>query len=171
MATKKYLKSRKASRKSRKAQRKSLKSRKSRRVSRRHRMRGGNTMMDSLKQGMTYMANVPMLKGGMAPYPGSVDDSALPVALRGAAHLSGQDAAYAAIAGMQDGGKRRRRIARKSKRTAHRKTMKGRKRTGKSRRSRSRKQRGGMASLSEPVMLLPAELEAKAGLHPEWKLF
>jgi hypothetical protein len=133
-------KSRCAGRKSR-TERKSRSGRKSRTERKSRSQRGGNPMLNSLKQGMNYLENAPIHRGGMAPYPGSVGDT-LPENLRGSAHLLGQDQAYAAIAGMQDGGRRHRRS--------------------------SRKQRGGMAPLSEPDMLLPADLEARAGLHPEW---
>jgi hypothetical protein len=137
---------RRTAKKSRRAAKKSHRATKSRRTQKKRvarKQRGGNPMLNSLKQGMTYLQNAPMYRGGMAPYPGSVGE-VLPENLRGSAHLLGQDQAYAAIAGMQDGGRR------------HRKSRRG------------RKQRGGMAPLSEPNMLLPADLEARAGLHPEW---
>ncbi len=163
---KNYRKSRKASRKA---------SRKSRRASRKQ--RGGNPMAESLKQGMTFLQNVPMHKGGMSPYPGSVDESALPAALRGAAMLSGQDAAYSAIAGMQDGGRKKRRASRKgrkasrkNRRASRKASRKGRKASRKHRRA-SRKQRGGQAPVGDAYnMLVSGDLEARAGLHPEWKL-
>ncbi len=159
-------------RKSRKNMRKSRKTRKSRKSARRNRkQRGGNSMTDSLKQGITYMTNAPMFKGGAAPLSSGFD--VLPAQLRGSAMIAGQDAAYAAIAGMQDGGRRRRRH-RKAHRKTHRKSTK-RSSSRKNRKSakRSRKQRGGaaeLASVSQPTMILPSDLEKMAGLHPQWKL-
>ena len=136
-------------------------------------------MAESLKQGMTFLQNVPMHKGGMADFPGSVDSSALPAALRGSAMLSGQDAAYAAIAGMQDGGRKRRRASRKASRKASckasrkasRKNRKASRKVSRKNRKASRKQRGGQSPVGEAYnMLVSGDLEARAGLHPEWKL-
>ena len=186
--TKKYRKSRRISRKasrktSRKASRKTSRKasrRASRKAARRanRKQRGGNPMAESLKQGMTFLQNVPMHKGGMSPYPGSVDESALPAALRGAAMLSGQDAAYSAIAGMQDGGRKKRRASRKASRKgrkasrkASRKNRKASRKASRKSRKASRKQRGGQAPVGDAYnMLVSGDLEARAGLHPEWKL-
>jgi hypothetical protein len=124
----------------------------------------------------------------------------LPADLTAAARLLPLNDAFAQIRGMtdQDGGRRRRKGSRKS-RKSHKKQRGGdfvrwggarrvsRKRSSKSRKGRkgrkgsrkgSKKQRGGsysemrfpMPVSDETKMLIPANLQAQAGLNPEWKL-
>ena len=128
--------------------------------------------------------------GAYGPYPGAVDQATvLPADLTAAARLLPLNAAFAQIRGMSDqaGGKRRR------GKKASRKTRKHRKGSRKHRKG-SRKQRGGVlvrwgggsrrrlrggsyAEMRFPMpvgeegkMLIPAGLQAQAGLNPEWKL-
>jgi len=128
--------------------------------------------------------------GGMAPYPGGVVGSMLPGNLADAARVSSTLNAYKEIAGMQDGG-RKRRGSRKSRRS--RKQCGGvlvpwggrRRHSGKSRKSRkSRKShrrhrmRGGAGinlAADSPMMvpesskmLIPNSMLQQAGLHKEW---
>jgi hypothetical protein len=135
---------------------------------------------------------------GYGPYPGAVDaPTVLPADLTAAARLLPLNDAFAQIRGMtdQDGGRRRRRGSRKSRKShkkqrggdfvrwggARRSLRKGRKSRKTSRKGRkgSRKtQRGGsysemrfpMPVSDETKMLIPASLQAQAGLNPEWKL-
>ena len=131
--------------------------------------------------------------GAYGPYPAAVDQATvLPADLTAAARLLPLNAAFAEIRGMSDqaGGKRRRRgrKSRKGSRKAHRKGSR------KAHRKGSRKQRGGVlvrwgggsrrrlrggsyAEMRFPMpvgeegkMLIPAGLQAQAGLNPEWKL-
>jgi len=129
--------------------------------------------------------------GAYGPYPGAVDQATvLPADLTAAARLLPLNAAFAQIRGMSDqaGGKRRR------GKKASRKARKSRKASRKHRKG-SRKQRGGVlvrwgggsrrrslrggsyAEMRFPMpvgeegkMLIPAGLQAQAGLNPEWKL-
>jgi hypothetical protein len=133
--------------------------------------------------------------GSYGPYPAAVDQATvLPADLTASAKLLPLNAAFAEIRGMSDqsGGKRRRgrkgsRKSRKS-RKAHRKGSRSAHRKG------SHKQRGGvlvrwgggsrrryrggsyaemrfpMPVADEGKMLIPANLQAQAGLNPEWKL-
>lgn len=130
---------------------------------------------------------------GYGPYPGAVDaPTVLPADLTAAARLLPLNDAFAQIRGMtdQDGGRRRKgsRKSRKS-RKSHKKQRGGdfvrwggarrvsRKRSTKGRKG-SKKQRGGsysemrfpMPVSDETKMLIPANLQAQAGLNPEWKL-
>lgn len=190
------MKHRKAHRKgSRKAHRKAH--RKSHRKGSRsahRRMRGGQApvgysnpgpMNLNLAQGRQFAEFHKYQHGGAyGPYPAAVEQATvLPADLTASAKLLPLNAAFAEIRGMSDqsGGKRRRH--RKGSRKAHRKSRKG-----------SRKQRGGvlvrwgggsrrryhggaysemrfpMPVADEGKMLIPAGLQAQAGLNPEWKL-
>lgn len=134
--------------------------------------------------------------GAYGPYPAAVEQATvLPADLTASAKLLPLNAAFAEIRGMSDqsGGKRRRhrkgsRKGRKGSRKAHRKGSR------KAHRKGSRKQRGGvlvrwgggsrrryrggaysemrfpMPVADEGKMLIPAGLQAQAGLNPEWKL-
>lgn len=143
----------------------------------------------NLAQGQQFQELNKLYHGGATfyggPYPGSVTDSGLPADLAASAHLSPLNKAFADVAGLKDqaGGKRRRSSKRKSRRSAskrkgHRKSRRSaskRKAHRKSRRSAHRKSRGGGALNPMPMsdfnkMLLPAGLEGRAGLNPEWKL-
>jgi hypothetical protein len=90
----------------------------------------------------------------------AIDGSVLAQELHGPARINGLDRAYNDIAGLQDGGRRRRR----SKRAKHSKRSK---RTRRHRRSRGGSL--GYAPFSDKGMLLSAGDYAKAGLNPEWK--
>ena len=139
----------------------------------------------SVAQGQQFGDLTKNMHGGMGVYPGAVVDSALPQNLHASARLVALDRSYNEIAGMQDGGRRRRkgRKASRKGRKASRKSRKGRKASRKSRKGRkssrksrkSRRQRGGYAALGfastdSPGMLLDASQTARAGLNPEWKL-
>jgi hypothetical protein len=181
------MKHRKGSRKHRKGSRKHHKAH--RKGSRR--MYGGEAPVNysnpepmglNLRQGQQFAEFHKMQHGGAyGPYPGAVDQATvLPADLTAAARLLPLNAAFAQIRGMSDqaGGKRRRH------RKGSRKHRKG-----------SRKQRGGVlvrwgggsrrrslrggsyAEMRFPMpvgeegkMLIPAGLQAQAGLNPEWKL-
>jgi hypothetical protein len=133
------------------------------------------------------------------PYPGAVDaPTVLPADLTAAARLLPLNDAFAEIRGMtdQDGGRRRRgrkgsRKSRKSQKKqrggdfvrwggARRMSRKRstKRRSSKKSRKGSKKQRGGsyaemrfpMPVGDESKMLIPASLQAQAGLNPEWKL-
>lgn len=136
--------------------------------------------------------------GEYGPYPGAVSEaSLLPSDLIASAKLLPLNAAFAEIRGMTDqaGGKRRKsHKSRKSKKAKKAKKSRKSRKSRKSKKSRkaSRKQRGGLyrfgggarrykgGAYSEmrypmPVgeegkMLIPANLQAQAGLNPEWKL-
>ena len=131
--------------------------------------------------------------GSYGPYPAAVEQATvLPADLTASAKLLPLNAAFAEIRGMSDqsGGKRRR--GRKGSRKGSRKHRKG---SRKAHRKGSRKQRGGvlvrwgggsrrrsyrggaysemrfpMPFADEGKMLIPAGLQAQAGLNPEWKL-
>jgi hypothetical protein len=109
------------------------------------------------------------------PYPGGVTNSTLPPELQASAHLNPLNRAFAEINGLKDqaGGKRK-----KGKKSA-KKTHKSKKSTRKSKKAKKsrktqRKYHGGalgfMPMTSFDKMLLPAGLEGKAGLNPDWKL-
>jgi len=161
-------------RKNRSAERKSRKnrvSRKNRSAARKSRMnrnrsrrnlRGGmapinDTSMnmaqrDSLAQGSQYLnIHKDQHGGAAAPYPTAVTNSVLSGPMIAATRTGPLDAAIAQIQGMQDGGRRRR---------------KGKK--------HSRKHRGGAhtgaigAPLSDNSMLLPAGMDKQAALNHEW---
>ena len=184
------MKHRKGSRKHRKAHRKG--SRKHRMSHRR--MRGGQAPVNyanpgpmglNLAQGQQFAEFHKAQHGGAyGPYPGAVDQATvLPADLTAAARLLPLNASFAEIRGMSDqaGGKRRR------GRKGSRKSRKGRKGSRKQRGgvlvrwgggSRRRSLRGGsyaemrfpMPVGEEGKMLIPAGLQAQAGLNPEWKL-
>jgi hypothetical protein len=130
--------------------------------------------------------------GEYGSYPGAVSEaSLLPSDLIASAKLLPLNAAFAEIRGMTDqaGGKRRK--AKKSRKTKKSRKAKKSRKTKKSRKA-SRKQRGGLyrfgggarrykggsyAEMRYPMpvgeegkMLIPANLQAQAGLNPEWKL-
>lgn len=132
------------------------------------------------------------MKGGMAPVDAPTVE--LQGDLRNTARIGPLDAKYAEIAGMQDGGRRRRRRKTRKGRKGSRKSRKGRKasRKGrkhrkasrKSRKSRSQRRRRGGAltgaplnsdadvssfygDASGPKMLLKDY--SAAGLNPDWK--
>jgi len=114
---------------------------------------------DSLAQGSQYLnIHKDQHGGAAAPYPTAVTNSVLSGPMIAATRTGPLDAAIAQIQGMQDGGKRRRKGKKHS-----RKHKSGR---------RSRKHRGGRhfvgASVSENPMLLPAGMDKAAALHNEW---
>jgi hypothetical protein len=158
-----------ASRKNR-CSRKNRSSRKNRNRSRRNRsLKGGMAPIDdrsmnmaqrdSLAQGSQYLnIHKDQHGGAAAPYPTAVTNSVLSGPMIAATRTGPLDAAISQIQGMQDGGKRRR---------------KGKKHSRKHKSSRrSRKHRGGRhfvgASVSENPMLLPAGMDKAAALHNEW---
>ncbi len=123
--------------------------------------------------------------GSYGPYPAAVEQATvLPADLTAAAKLLPLNAAFAEIRGMSDqsGGKRRRRgrkgsrKSRKGSRKAHRKQRGGvlvRWGGGSRRRYRGgsyAEMRFPMPVADEGKMLIPANLQAQAGLNPEWKL-
>ncbi len=114
---------------------------------------------DSLAQGSQYLnIHKDQHGGAAAPYPTAVTNSVLSGPMIAATRTGPLDAAISQIQGMQDGGKRRR---------------KGKKHSRKHKSSRrSRKHRGGRhfvgASVSENPMLLPAGMDKAAALHNEW---
>jgi hypothetical protein len=152
----------------------------------------------NLRQGQQFAEFHKMQHGGAyGPYPGAVDQATvLPADLTAAARLLPLNAAFAQIRGMSDqaGGKRRRH--RKGSRKSRKGSRKGsRKAHRKGSRKAHRKQRGGVlvrwgggsrrrslrggsyAEMRFPMpvgeegkMLIPAGLQAQAGLNPEWKL-
>ena len=114
------------------------------------------------------------LEGAPVGHTGMLDAS-----IRGSAHMSPLDAAYAAIAGMKDqaGGKRRK--GRKASRKGRKASRKGRKATRKGRKAsrKSRKQNGGMQALGymntdAPGMLLQGQQAhaALSAMNKEWAL-
>ena len=114
---------------------------------------------DSLAQGSQYLnIHKDQHGGAAAPYPTAVTNSVLSGPMIAATRTGPLDAAISQIQGMQDGGKRRR---------------KGKKHSRKHKSGRhSRKHRGGRhfvgASVSENPMLLPAGMDKAAALHNEW---
>lgn len=107
---------------------------------------------DSLAQGSQYLnIHKDQHGGAAAPYPTAVTNSVLSGPMIAATRTGPLDAAIAQIQGMQDGGRRRR---------------KGKK--------HSRKHRGGAhtgaigAPLSDNSMLLPAGMDKQAALNHEW---
>ena len=139
----------------------------------------------SVAQGQQFGDLTKNMHGGMGVYPGAVVESVLPQNLHASARLVALDRSYNEIAGLQDGGRRRRkgsrkgrkasRKGRKASRKGRKASRKGRKASRKSRKGRkaSRRQRGGalgFASTDSPGMLLDASQTARAGLNPEWKL-
>lgn len=147
----------------------SRRSRKMRHSRRSRKMRGGvspvndNSMAlghrDSLAQGAGFLAMHKAQHGGAAAFPGSLGVT-LPGNMVAAARTGPLDSAIGATRGMQDGGRRRRRVSRK------RRSMKLSRRHGR----RHRKHRGGMAPLSGNSMLLPPGSERQAALNHEWAL-
>lgn len=134
----------------------------------------------NLAQGQQFAKiNAPFHGGALygGPYPGAVTSSQLPADLQASAHLSPLNKAFEDIRGLKDqvGGKRKgSRKNRKSTRKNRKGSRKDRK-DRKNRRSWTRKGRKGGALGYMPMnefnkMLLPAGLEGKAGLNPEWKL-
>ncbi len=118
----------------------------------------------SLGQGTDFESYHVAQHGGAAPYPGSFAPM-LPASMAGPAMVYGIDKAIADIGGLIDppfdkmqmaqpvkGGKRRR-MSKKNK---------------KSRKSR-RRQRGGMAPVSAPTMLLSGAQYNQAGLNPGYR--
>lgn len=164
------------SRKNRGSSRKNRASRKNRNRSRRNRsLKGGmapinDTSMnmaqrDSLAQGSQYLnVHKDQHGGAAAPYPTAVTNSVLSGPMIAATRTGPLDAAISQIQGMQDGGKRRR------KGKKHSRKHKG----GRRSRKHSRKHRGGSHSgaagspISESSMLLPAGMDKAAALHNEW---
>jgi len=103
----------------------------------------------SMAQGSQYLNIHKDQHGGASPYPTAVTDSVLSGPMVAAARTGPLDAALSQIQGMQDGGKRKRR---------------GKK--------HSRKHRGGAVAAGAPVsasyMQLPAGMDKQAALHHEW---
>jgi hypothetical protein len=192
-------KSRKASRKSRKASRKSRRQSGGELSGAPldYSLKGPSGL--NLAQGQQFAAYHSGQHGGAmayGPYPGAVQEaSMLPADLVASAHLLPLNQAFDYIRQFGPdadlkGGRRRRRSTRKGSR----KGRKGRKATRKGRKGRkgskqhggvlvrwgggARRMRGGsLAEMRYPMpvgeeskMLIPAALQAQAGLNPEWKL-
>jgi len=114
------------------------------------------SMKNSLAQGTQYLNIHRGQYGGAAAYPTAVTDSVLSGPMIAAARTGPLDTAMAQIRGMQDGGRRRHRKGRMTKKM--RKMM---------------KMRGGELSgsaLSQDSMLLPAGMDKQAALNYEWSL-
>ena len=140
----------------------------------------------SLAQGGQFMQMNKNFHGGSAPL-NAIGASFLTPDMAGAARVGSLDAAMREIAGMQDGGRRRRRAARKGRkasrkgrkasrkgRKSHRKSHKGRKGRKSHRKGRrASRMRGGAAFVPGEVaaspMLLSGSDYSKAGLNPEWR--
>jgi hypothetical protein len=153
---------------------------------RRHRKRGGSHALGaptnyslsndwasrmSLGQGADFFKYHQGQHGGQAPM-SAIDGSMLDPSLRGSAHLAGLDKAYADIAGMHDGGRRRTRSKKGGKRSKKggKRSKKGGKRSRRHRRThRSRGGNMGYAPFPNKGMLLDGDGYAQAGLNPEWK--
>jgi hypothetical protein len=129
----------------------------------------------SLGQGADYFKYHEGQHGGaslaMSPFPGAVESSGLPAALRSPAHLQGIDKAMADIKGLCDppncpgtttGGKRK-----------HRKAHSKKRRHSKKHRKTHRRRRGGALGYapfpSAGMLLSSPKAYAQAGLNPEWK--
>ena len=172
---------------------------KSRKTQRRNRkMNGGQAPVNysnpgpmglSLGQGVDFERYHSGQHGGMGPYPASVSSSSLPADLNASARINPTLQAYAEIRGLKDqaGGRRGRssRKSRKSRRKSRKNSRKSRKASRKNRRN-GRRQNGGdfvrwggggyNSDVDAPMtigesskMLIPPNLQAQAGLHPEWK--
>jgi len=116
-------------------------------------------MKNSLSQGSQYLNAHKGQYGGSAAYPTAVTDSVLSGPMIAAARTGPLDTAMAQIQGMQDGGRRRNKKMRMTKKM--RKMM--------------RKMKGGAmtlsgSGLSENSMLLPAGMEKQAALNYEWSM-
>jgi len=175
---------------------KTMKHRKSKRSQkksqrRNRKMRGGVQLVSAdttlggmqLPQGIQSLAMKSMLgsplyapggmKGGSAPYPGSVGQPMLDGGMAQAAGTAVLDKAIAEA--LQAGGRKRR--SKKSKKTRKvKKSKKSSRKVKKSKKSsrksskKSRKQRGGVMDVSDSTkMLLESSLMQKAGLNPEWR--
>ena len=118
---------------------------------------------DSLAQGGQYLSiHKGQYGGSPGLYPSSVLASTLPSSMVASARTGPLDASMAAIQGMQDGGKRKRK-SRKNKKSRMRKNS----------RKHSRKHRGGAfegSPVSANSMLLPSGLEKQAALNYEWSM-
>ena len=141
----------------------------------------------SMGQGGDYLKYHVGQHGGMAGAPlSAIDGSALPMSLRGAAHMGALDKSYTEIAGLKDqaGGRRSRKHSRKHSRKNSRKHSRksqggkrSRKHSGKRSRkhsrkhSRKQKKRGGAlayAPVGSASMLLDGAGYSKEGLTPQW---
>ena len=163
----------------------------------RRRMRGGQApvnysnpgpMRQSLAQGEDFERYHSGQHGGMSPYPASVVASTLPAELSASARINPTLQAYREIAGLKDPGQQGGRRDRKSRKgRKSRKNHKSSRNSRKNRKNRkSRKQYGGdfvrwggggyNLDVDTPMnigesykMLIPPNMVAQAGLHPEWK--
>ena len=129
--------------------------------------------VQNLAQGGQFLAMNQKFHGGSAPL-NAIGASFLTPDMAGAARVGSLDQAMREIAGMQDGGRRRRRATRKGRkasRKASRKSRKGRK--GRKGSKATRRMRGGAvfvpADASAGAMLLSGSEYNKAGLNPEWR--
>ena len=136
----------------------------------------------SLGQGADYFKYHEGQHGGaalaMSPFPGAVESSGLPAALRGPAHIGGIDKAIADVRGLSDapnstatvGGRRRRHSKRHGSKKHSRRHSK---RHSKKHRKTHHRRRGGAlgyAPFPSSSMLLNSQAAyAQAGLNPEWK--
>lgn len=119
---------------------------------------------------------------GMGAFPGAVESSGLPSALRGPAHVGGIDKAIADVRGLCDppncpgtdgvkvGGRRRKH--RKSRHhKSHKRSHRNKRRTVN--RKKSHRRRGGSLGYSpfpsSGMLLSSPKAYAQAGLNPEWK--
>jgi len=125
----------------------------------------------SRSQGGDYFKYHEGQHGGQAPL-SAITNSSLPAALVGPARLNGLNQAYADIAGLQDGGRRRRRSKKHAKKHGKKHSKKHGKKHGKKRSTRRTRRRGGAlgyATFPSQGMLLSGAQYAQAGLNPEWK--
>ena len=126
---------------------------------------GSSDFTGVLPKDMQANARVPVMSGGVAEignesqFTGVLDPS-----LNASARIDPLTKSFAEIAGMKDqgGGRRRRRRGRKSGRKSRRSDRKSR---------RCWKGNGGSASVNDPTVLLPVDMEKQAvmGMNPEWK--
>jgi hypothetical protein len=120
---------------------------------------------DSLAQGSQYLNIHKAQHGGAAaPYPTAVTSSVLSGNMIAATRTGPLDVAMSQIQGMQDGGRRKHKGKKHS-----RKHSKGKKHSRSMRSHRGGSHSGATGSpLSESSMLLPAGMDKQAALHSEW---
>jgi len=122
----------------------------------------------SMGQGGDYLKYHVGQHGGVAPFPGGVEHSMLPSALRQAAHVGGIDKAIDDVRGLRDpnqmGGRR--------KHKRHSRKHRSRKHHSRKHSRRHRRRGGanlGFAPFPNKGMLLDSSLDySRAGLNPSW---
>lgn len=129
-------------------------------------------MKDSLSQGGQYLSIHKGQYGGSAPYPTAVTSSVLTGPMIASARTGPLDTAMAQIQGMQDGGRRSRKMSRKMLKKLN-KLMRNKRNM---RSKRSRKHRGGShmgltgSPLAQNSMLLGPGMDKQAALNHEWSM-